>query len=191
MPGLYLSPDIPRICLTSISSSSIHQGNQYVLSLLIPSPSIALLLYQLAIRPLGASFIIEHAHLLPRPSTEQQVVSSPTSCMLKLINASSAVTRSHKHNDRDHAALADGTAEHEDHLPRYFAKSGHADADPNKTKKNGGGKGNWYVLCIHRLCSSNTASIQQPPRRQRQPPTSPHLSLDSTTNSHFSSSQGP
>lgn len=53
------------------------------------------------------------------------------------------MTRSHKHNDRDHAALADGTAEHEDHLPRYFAKSGHADADPNKTKKNGGGKGNW------------------------------------------------
>ena len=162
MPGLYLSPDIPRICLTSISSSSIHQGNQYVLSLLIPSPSIALLLYQLAIRSLGVSFIIEHAHLLPRPSTEQQVVSSPTSCMLKLINASSAVTRSHKHNDRDHAALADGTAEHEDHLPRYFAKSGHADADPNKTKKNGGGKGNWYVFCIHCLRPSNITSIPMP-----------------------------
>jgi len=53
------------------------------------------------------------------------------------------MTRSHKHNDRDHSALADGTAEHEDHLPRYFAKSGHSDADPTKTKKNGGGKGNW------------------------------------------------
>lgn len=31
------------------------------------------------------------------------------------------------------------------HLPRYFAKSGHTDADPKKTKKNGAGKGGWYV----------------------------------------------
>lgn len=53
------------------------------------------------------------------------------------------VTRSHKFNDRDHSALADGTASEEQHLPRFFAKSGHSDADPNKTKKNGGGKGNW------------------------------------------------
>jgi len=53
------------------------------------------------------------------------------------------MTRSHKQNDRDHAAIADGTSEHEDHLPRYFAKAGHADAEPNKTKKNGAGKGNW------------------------------------------------
>jgi hypothetical protein len=53
------------------------------------------------------------------------------------------VTRSHKLNDRDHAGLADGTAAPEEHLPRYFAKSGHVDADPNKIKKNGGGKGNW------------------------------------------------
>jgi hypothetical protein len=54
------------------------------------------------------------------------------------------VTRSHKQNDRDHAGLADGTAAPEEHLPRYFAKSGFIDADPKKTKKNGGGKGNWY-----------------------------------------------
>ncbi|KAL8739821.1 MAG: hypothetical protein Q9190_007413 [Brigantiaea leucoxantha] len=53
------------------------------------------------------------------------------------------VTRSHKQNDRDHVALADGTAVAEDHLPRYFAKSGHVDADPKKVKKEGGGKGNW------------------------------------------------
>ncbi|EER37708.1 conserved hypothetical protein [Histoplasma capsulatum var. duboisii H88] len=53
------------------------------------------------------------------------------------------VTRSHKLNDRDHAGLADGTAAPEEHLPRYFAKSGHVDADPRKTKKDGGGKGNW------------------------------------------------
>ena len=53
------------------------------------------------------------------------------------------VTRSHKQNDRDHAALADGTASHDDHVPRYFAKHGHPDADPKKTKKDGGGKGNW------------------------------------------------
>ncbi|KAF2178112.1 hypothetical protein K469DRAFT_643285 [Zopfia rhizophila CBS 207.26] len=53
------------------------------------------------------------------------------------------MTRSHKYTDRDHAGLADGTADHQEHLPRYFAKSGHADQDPTKTKKNGGGKGNW------------------------------------------------
>ncbi|KAK4696267.1 hypothetical protein P7C71_g1624, partial [Lecanoromycetidae sp. Uapishka_2] len=53
------------------------------------------------------------------------------------------VTRSHKQNDRDHAGLADGTADDAQHLPRYFAKSGHIDADPKKVKKEGGGKGNW------------------------------------------------
>jgi len=55
------------------------------------------------------------------------------------------MTRSHKLNDRDHAGLADGSAAPEEHLPRYFAKSGFTDADPKKTKKNGGGKGNWGV----------------------------------------------
>ncbi|KAL2819956.1 hypothetical protein BDW59DRAFT_151158 [Aspergillus cavernicola] len=30
-----------------------------------------------------------------------------------------------------------------EHVPRYFAKSGPVDTDPRKTKKNGGGKGNW------------------------------------------------
>ena len=54
-----------------------------------------------------------------------------------------SVTRSHKANDRDHAGLANGTASPEEHLPRYFAKSGYADADPKKVKKEGGGKGNW------------------------------------------------
>lgn len=53
------------------------------------------------------------------------------------------MTRSHKYTDRDHAGLADGTAEPEQHLPRYFAKSGHAGEEPNKTKKGGAGKGNW------------------------------------------------
>lgn len=55
------------------------------------------------------------------------------------------MTRSHKWTDRDHAGIADGTAERESRLPRYFAKSGHADTDPTKTKKDGSGKGNWYV----------------------------------------------
>lgn len=53
------------------------------------------------------------------------------------------MTRSHKQNDRDHAGLADGTADDIQHLPRYFAKSGHIDTDPKKVKKEGGGKGNW------------------------------------------------
>ncbi|KAF7904966.1 uncharacterized protein EAF01_005488 [Botrytis porri] len=55
------------------------------------------------------------------------------------------VGKSHKYNDRDHAGLADGTALPQEHLPRYFAKSGHIDADPKKAKKNGAGKGGWGV----------------------------------------------
>ena len=58
------------------------------------------------------------------------------------------MTRSHKQNDRDHVGLADGTAAPEEHLPRYFAKSGHVDADPKKVKKEGGGKGNWSVSTL-------------------------------------------
>ncbi|KAI9723491.1 MAG: hypothetical protein M1828_004221 [Chrysothrix sp. TS-e1954] len=53
------------------------------------------------------------------------------------------LTRSHKQNDRDHSGLADGTADADQHLPRYFAKHGHIDADPKKTKKDGAGKANW------------------------------------------------
>ncbi|GAB1215956.1 hypothetical protein ATERTT37_005154 [Aspergillus terreus] len=48
------------------------------------------------------------------------------------------LTRSHKANDRDH--VNDRVAPD---LPRYFGKSGPVDADPRKTKKDGGGKGNW------------------------------------------------
>ncbi|KAJ6024469.1 hypothetical protein N7540_005266 [Penicillium herquei] len=50
------------------------------------------------------------------------------------------VTRSHKLNDRDHPI--EGVSPR-DPLPRYFGKSGPTDADPRKTKKDGGGKGNW------------------------------------------------
>lgn len=60
-------------------------------------------------------------------------------------NHTCIVTRTVKLNDRNHAGLADGTAVREDHLPRYFAKSGHVDADPKSIKKAGSGKGNWYA----------------------------------------------
>ncbi|KAK3722644.1 hypothetical protein LTR37_002214 [Vermiconidia calcicola] len=53
------------------------------------------------------------------------------------------VTRTHKGNDRDHVGLANGTAAPEEHLPRYFAKSGYAGENPSNTKKQGSGKGNW------------------------------------------------
>lgn len=56
-----------------------------------------------------------------------------------------SVTRSHKLNGRDHSGLSDGMAASHEHIPRYFAKSGPIDADPKKTKKDGGGKGNWLV----------------------------------------------
>jgi len=50
------------------------------------------------------------------------------------------MTRSHKFNDRDHSGDAEA---HGEHVPKYFAKHGYADADPRKVKKEGGGKGNW------------------------------------------------
>jgi len=56
------------------------------------------------------------------------------------------MTRTNKENDRNHAGLADGTALPEDHLPRYFGKAGHVDADPTGIKKQGGGRGNWGTL---------------------------------------------
>jgi hypothetical protein len=59
------------------------------------------------------------------------------------------VTRSHKANDRDHKGIAEGTALPVENLPRFFAKNGYADVDPKKVKKDGGGKGNWYVTLIH------------------------------------------
>ncbi|KAI5297038.1 hypothetical protein KEM56_005130, partial [Ascosphaera pollenicola] len=50
-------------------------------------------------------------------------------------------TRSHKYNERIHSNGS--SAQEPEQLPRYFAKTGHIDADPKKTKKNGGGKSNW------------------------------------------------
>ncbi|EXJ66873.1 uncharacterized protein A1O5_10068 [Cladophialophora psammophila CBS 110553] len=55
----------------------------------------------------------------------------------------SIMTRTNKGNDRNHSAIADGSALPEERLPRYFAKHGHIDADPKGVKKQGGGKGNW------------------------------------------------
>lgn len=53
------------------------------------------------------------------------------------------MTRTNKANDRDHKGLAEGTAAPSEHLPRFFAKSGYADVDPKKIKKDGCGRGNW------------------------------------------------
>jgi hypothetical protein len=66
-----------------------------------------------------------------------------TYLQLHMLTCYPAVGKSHKYNDRDHAGLADGTAVPTEYLPRYFAKSGHIDTDPKKTKKNGAGKGGW------------------------------------------------
>lgn len=55
------------------------------------------------------------------------------------------MTRSHKFNDKDHSLEATSpTGGHPNtQVPKFFGKHGFADADPKKTKKNGGGKGNW------------------------------------------------
>lgn len=53
------------------------------------------------------------------------------------------MTRSHKFGEKDHAGIAEGTAQPQQMLPKFFGKHGFADMDPKKTKKNGWGKGNW------------------------------------------------
>jgi len=50
------------------------------------------------------------------------------------------MTRSHKFNDRYTGEATSPDTEF--FLPKYFAKTGFTDADPKKTKKDGGGKGN-------------------------------------------------
>lgn len=61
------------------------------------------------------------------------------------------MTRSHKYNDRDHKGIADGSVSPTENLPRFFAKSGYVDVDPKKVKKDGCGKGNWYVITLFDL----------------------------------------
>ncbi|CAD0021541.1 unnamed protein product [Aureobasidium pullulans] len=61
--------------------------------------------------------------------------------MLTTRSPDGVMTRSHKVNDRDHVGLANGTASPEEHLPRYFAKSGFsANDNPNRIKKSGAAK---------------------------------------------------
>merc|ERR1712000_797041 len=43
----------------------------------------------------------------------------------------------------DHKGIAEGTALPVEAMPKFFAKSGFADVDPKKIKKDGGGRGNW------------------------------------------------
>lgn len=54
------------------------------------------------------------------------------------------MTRSHKANDIPHNHPEAIAAFGEHNIPKYFGKTGFVDNAPNKTKKNGGGKGNWY-----------------------------------------------
>jgi hypothetical protein len=53
------------------------------------------------------------------------------------------MTRSHKFTDKDHAGIAEGTVAPQEVVPKFFGKNGFEGVDPKKTKKNGGGKGNW------------------------------------------------
>ncbi|KAH0613287.1 uncharacterized protein H6S33_009667 [Morchella sextelata] len=53
------------------------------------------------------------------------------------------MTRSHKANDIPHNHPEAVAAFDEHKIPKYFGKTGFVDMAPNKTKKNGGGKGNW------------------------------------------------
>jgi hypothetical protein len=60
--------------------------------------------------------------------------------------SSCKMTRSHKANDRDHKGIAEGTISPTETVPRFFGKSGFADVDPKKVKKDGSGRGNWGTV---------------------------------------------
>lgn len=74
------------------------------------------------------------------------------------------MTRTHKGNDRDHVGLANGTAAPEEHLPRYFAKSGYDGIAPTAIKKQGSGKGNWGQAGISEL-EDYDFTMSRPKRR--------------------------
>lgn len=59
------------------------------------------------------------------------------------------MTRSHKANDIPHNHPEAVAAFSEHNIPKFFGKNGFVDTAPNKTKKNGGGKGNWYNILPH------------------------------------------
>ncbi|PKS07576.1 hypothetical protein jhhlp_006180 [Lomentospora prolificans] len=73
-----------------------------------------------------------------------------------------SVTRTHKVNTPDYQAIADGKPR-QVFLPKYFAKSGYEGQDPKKTKKNGGGKGNWGTMGDEAL--DNEFNFAKPRRR--------------------------
>jgi len=53
------------------------------------------------------------------------------------------MTRSHKFTDRVYGEAALEQEAHGNNLPKFFGKNAGFDTDPKKTKKDGGGKGNW------------------------------------------------
>lgn len=52
------------------------------------------------------------------------------------------MTRSHKYGERKYS-MDEEIDFQPQNIPKYFAKTGFADVDPKKVKKEGGGKGNW------------------------------------------------
>lgn len=91
------------------------------------------------LKPVSIHLVLIYFHSLA--SNHIHLPSQSTSDHLTNTTNQPLVTRSHKSNDREHQA--EGMMGTRDNLPRYFAKSGPTDADPRKTKKDGGGKGNW------------------------------------------------
>lgn len=53
------------------------------------------------------------------------------------------MTRTNKANDLPHNNPEAAALMKENSLPKYFGQNAAVDAAPGKTKKDGGGKGNW------------------------------------------------
>ena len=57
-----------------------------------------------------------------------------------------SVTRTHKMFGAHPEVVNDESGAPESKVPRYFAKHGPVGANPNKTKKDGGGRANWCAF---------------------------------------------
>ncbi|KAK6510035.1 hypothetical protein TWF481_004748 [Arthrobotrys musiformis] len=93
------------------------------------------------------------------------------------------MTRTTKANDIPHNNPEVASFMTEAHYPKFFAKSGFVDTAPSKTKKDGGGKGNWGHPGDE-LEDLDEFNMTRPRRYSNTSPTNTHFGLKSKFEAH-------
>ncbi|KAK6351769.1 hypothetical protein TWF718_004915 [Orbilia javanica] len=93
------------------------------------------------------------------------------------------MTRTNKANDIPHNNPEVASLMTEAHYPKFFAKSGFVDTAPSKTKKDGGGKGNWGHPGDE-LEDLDEFNMTRPRRYSNTSPTHTHFGLKSKFEAH-------